>query len=238
MAYQYFIAGTLMPVPPEKFTISIPSKNETVTLINDGDINILKKKGLKEFDFEVLLPYVKYPFANYTSGYENADGEVESIIPAIEYLALFQKLKDDKLPFQLDIYRELPNGKQTWTTNETVSLEDYEVLEDAKNGCDIVVSINLKEYKHYATQKVVLSEDGLTYSTVRETNKVVNRIVQVRAGDTLPALLQREFGYSDGTLITKIVKLNWNTLKSYNDKNPDAFITTVYEGMMLRMTEV
>lgn len=236
MSYKYYMAGTLLPVPPSKFTISIPSRNETVTLINDGDINILKKKGLKEFDFEVLLPYVKYPFANYTSGYENKDGTVDSIIPAIKYLALFQKLKDDKLPFQLDIYRELPGGKQTWTTSETVSLENYEVLEDAEEGFDVKVSINLKEYKHYATQKVVLSENGLTYSTVRNSDKKVNRIVQARKGDTLTSLLLREFGYCNSELLTRIWNLNSNTFTSFSGEGE--FIIKLREGMSIQLTEV
>ena len=239
MAYYYFMAGTMLPVPPEKFTISIPSKNEVVTLINDGDINILKKKGLKEFEFEMYLPMVKYPFADYSSGYTKSEDLTKGeIIPPLEYLQLLEKLKDDKLPFQLDIYRALPTGVKTWCTNETVSLEDYTVEENANNGFDVVVDVKLKQYKHYATQKVILSENGLVYSTVRDTTKKVNRIVQVRAGDTLPVLLQREFGYVDAELINKIVELNKNTLIEYNKTRDSYFLTQIYEGMTLRMTEV
>ncbi len=237
MAYQFFIAGTRLPVTPGGSTISIPSRNETVTLINDGDINILKKKGLKEFSFEVYLPHVRYPFASYTSGYENADGTVSDIIPPLQYLQLFEKLKDDRLPFQLDIYRELPSrkGGNTWCTNETVALEDYEVVEDAENGCDVVVNINLKQYVHYRTQKVVLSEDGLTYSTVRDTDRKVNRIVQAREGDTLTSLLLREFGYCDSELMTRIWNLNSGT---FVDPDGGALISTLPEGMSIRLVEV
>ena len=236
MAYQFFIAGTRLPVTPGSFTISIPSRNETVTLINDGDVNILKKRGLKEFSFEMYLPYVKYPFASYTSGYENSDGSVSDIIPPIQYLILLQNLKNDKLPFQLDIYRELPTGQDTWYTNETVSLEDYEVLEDAENGCDVVVTVNLKEYVHYATQKVVLSEDGLTYSTIRDTDKKVNRIVQAREGDTLTSLLLREFGYCNSELMTRIWNLNSNTFVSLDSGG--ALVSELPEGMSVRLVEV
>ena len=236
MAYQFFIAGTRLPVTPGSFTISIPSRNETVTLINDGDINILKKRGLKEFSFEMYLPYVKYPFASYTSGYENTDGTVNDIIPPIQYLILLQNLKSDKLPFQLDIYRELPTGQDTWFTNETVTLEDYEVLEDAENGCDVVVSINLKEYVHYATQKVVLSADGLTYLTIRNTGKKVNRIVQAREGDTLTSLLLREFGYCDSELMSRIWNLNSNTFVTLD--SGAELIGELPEGMSIRLVEV
>lgn len=237
MSYSYFIAGTKLPIPPSKFRISIPSKNETVTLINDGDINILKEKGLKEFDCEVYLPFVKYPFASYTSGFENIYNVKSDIIPAIQYLSLFQTLKDDKLPFQLDIYRELPDGTATWNTSETVSLEDYEVIEDAEYGFDVCVSLNFKQYKHYATQNVVLSEDGLTYTTIRDSNKKVNRIVQARAGDTLPILIQREFGYTTPELLIKIGQLNKTILQNYNC-NRGGFVTDLHEGMPIRLTEV
>ena len=241
MAYKYFMAGTQLPVPPSNFTISIPSKNQVVTLINDGDINILKEKGLKEFDFEIYLPMVKYPFADYSSGYTNAEYKtVSDIIPPIEYLSLLAKLKDDKLPFQLDIYRELPSGVQTWWTNETVSLEDYTVKESTDNGFDVVVEVSLKQYKHYATHKVTVSENGLTYSTVRNTDKKVNRIVQVRAGDTLPVLLKREFGYVDADLMDKIYTLNEATFLRYTkaEDYDGYFPLTIYEGMTLRLTEV
>lgn len=238
MAYQFFIAGTRLPVTPGSFTISIPSKNETVTLINDGDINILKKRGLKEFSFEMYLPYVKYPYAHYTSGYENDDGSVSDIIPPIQYLILLQNLKDDKLPFQLDIYRELPSrkGGNTWCTNETVSLEGYEVLEDAENGCDVVVTINLKEYIHHATQKVILSDNGLTYTTIRDTNKKVNRIVQAREGDTLTSLILREFGYCNSDLLTKIWNLNSDTFVTLDSGG--LISTALKEGTSIRLTEV
>lgn len=234
MAYYFFMAGTYLPVTPGSFNISIPSRNETVTLINDGDINIIKKRGLKEFSFEAYLPYVKYPFANYTSGFDNRDGTRSDIIPPIEYLILFQTLKADKLPFQLDIYRQLPSGETTWNTNETVTLEDYEVLEDAENGCDVVVSVNLKEYVHYATQRVVLSEDGLTYHTVRDTTKKVNRIVQAREGDTLNTLLLRECGYCDSELLNRVWRLNSDDLVSVEGE----FVLNLHEGQRIQLTEV
>lgn len=235
-AYQFFMAGTKLPVTPGSMKISIPSRNETVTLIDDGDINILKQKGLKEFEFEIYLPAVKYPFADFTSGYEKNRLERTEIIPPAQYLDIFQKLKDDKLPFQLDIYRSLPYGN-SWATNETVAIEDYDVIEDTDNGYDVVVNMSLKQYKYYATQKVVLSEDGLTYTTVRDTTKKYNRIIQCREGDTLTTVARREFGYSDVPLIMKLFELNKDTITASNAELP-GFRTTLHAGMTLRLTEV
>lgn len=56
MAYSFFIAGTKLPVPPSTYTTKIINKNETYELADDGEINIIKKEGLKEFSFEIELP--------------------------------------------------------------------------------------------------------------------------------------------------------------------------------------
>lgn len=245
MAYYFFMAGTMLPVAPSEFTISIPSKNETVTLIDDGDASILKDRGLKEFDFEMYLPQVKYPFASYTSSYASKTVDVDTttatvetrpssnIIPPLEYLILLQRLKEDKLPFRLDIYRELPTGEKTWTTNETVSLEDYTVTESTDNGFDVVVSVKLKEYRQFATRKVVLSEDGLTYHTERASYKQINRIIQARENDTLDSICMREYGYVSVKLKADIYELNRATFESYN--NDGASARMVHAGMMLKM---
>ena len=42
----------LFPVTPEKISIKINGNNKTVNLINEGEINILKKAGLTDIEFE------------------------------------------------------------------------------------------------------------------------------------------------------------------------------------------
>ena len=59
MAYKFYIAGKLLPVPPPTMTITINNQNERVSLVDDGEINIIKRPGLKELSFEVLLPAAK-----------------------------------------------------------------------------------------------------------------------------------------------------------------------------------
>lgn len=195
MAYKFYIAGKLLPVPPPTMTITINNQNERVSLVDDGEINIIKRPGLKEFSFEILLPAVEYPFASYETSYINPRyGTTQNVTPPIEYLDLFQTLKNERLPFQLDIYRELPNGEDTWYTNETVTLEDYEVTEDAEDGCDVRVSLNFCQYKDYGTQIVILNADGVTYQTVRADEKRIMRVATAQEGDTYYTIACREFG--------------------------------------------
>ena len=56
MSYDLFLDGILFPVTPEKMTIKIKNQNKTLVLIDEGEINLLKKSGLTEISFTVLLP--------------------------------------------------------------------------------------------------------------------------------------------------------------------------------------
>ena len=123
MAYYFYMDKMLCPVSPSKLQMKIKGQNKTLTLINEGEINILKKAGLTDISFELLLPNVSYPFATYKSGFQNA----------MYYLDYLEKLKSDDKPFQFIVTRTLPNGKLLFDTNMTVSLEDYSITEDSKH---------------------------------------------------------------------------------------------------------
>ena len=65
MAYYFYMGKMLCPVAPSKLQLKIQNENKTLTLINEGEVNILKKAGLTDISFDLLLPNVKYPFATY-----------------------------------------------------------------------------------------------------------------------------------------------------------------------------
>lgn len=140
--YDVYIDGMLLPVAPEKITTTINGKNETATLINDGEINILKAAGLTTISFTALFPNFKYPFAQYPNGF----------VQAGYYLDKLERLKANKLPFQFIITRKTPVNKRLFNTNLTCSLEGYSIVDDARNGFDVEVQITLKQFKAYATK--------------------------------------------------------------------------------------
>lgn len=143
-AYDVYLDKCLLPVTPEKIDIKINSNNKTVTLINEGEINILKKAGLTDVEMTCLIPQVKYPFAVYKSGFKGAN----------YFLDYFEQLKTSKKPFQFIACRRLPSGKKLFNTNLTVSMEDYKITEDVKNGFDLSVKVSLKQYRDYGTKTV------------------------------------------------------------------------------------
>ena len=63
--YSFYLGGILFPIAPAKVDIKTKNQNKTLTLINEGEINLLKDAGLKEITFTVMIPGRKYPFAKY-----------------------------------------------------------------------------------------------------------------------------------------------------------------------------
>ena len=133
--YYFYLDKLLLPIAPEKLQLKIGNNNKTLTLINEGEINILKKAKLTEIDFDILLPNVKYPFATYNNSFQNASYFLENI----------EKLKTSEKPFQFIVSRKMPNGKILFDTNIKVSLEDYTISEEAEEGFDVKVTIKLKQ---------------------------------------------------------------------------------------------
>ena len=61
--YDFYLGRCLLPIAPPKLTVKINNANETATLINEGEINILRQAGLTDIEFECRIPQEKYPFA-------------------------------------------------------------------------------------------------------------------------------------------------------------------------------
>lgn len=143
-AYDVYLDKCLLPIAPEKIETKINNNNKTVILINEGEINILKKVGLTDVEMTCPIPQVKYPFAVYKSGFKGAS----------YFLDYFEQLKTSKKPFQFIVCRRLPSGKKLFNTNITVSMEDYKITEDVKNGFDLNVKVSLKQWRDYGTKTV------------------------------------------------------------------------------------
>lgn len=142
--YDFYLDKCLLPVPPEKLQIKINNANKTVTLIDEGEINVLRKAGLTDIEFECLIPQIQYPFAVYSSGFKGA----------AYFLNAFEQMKTNQKPFQFIVSRALPDGKSLFSTNIKVSMEDYSITEQADDGFDLTVKVKLKQYREYGTKTV------------------------------------------------------------------------------------
>lgn len=212
MAYHFYMGKMLCPIAPSKLQLKIANKNKTLTLINEGEVNILKQAGLTDVSFDLLLPNVNYPFATYKSGFKTAD----------YFLGELEKLKTDEKPFQFVVTRLFPNGKMLFDTNMKVSLESYEIKEDTKQGFDVVVSIKLKQYKDHGTKTCNVTftstKPKVSIQTTRPANNSPapssNQTYTVQKGDCLWNIAKKFYG--NGSKYTVIYNANKDKIKNPN----------------------
>ena len=122
MSYTCYLGGVEMPTP-SKLTVKIKNKNKTQILLNEGEINFLRAAGLTE----ITVPFV-FPM-------------LAGDRPPCYYLGHLEELKTSKKPTQFILVRRSPDGKSLFDTNIKVSIEDYSITEDAKNGLDVSVEL-------------------------------------------------------------------------------------------------
>lgn len=200
--YEFYLNDCLLPVTPEELKIGIQNTNKTITLIDEGEVNILKAPGLTEIEFECRLPQVRYPFAVYKNGF----------VGASYFLGQFETLKVSKAPFRFKVQRSLPDGRPLFSTDMAVTLEEYTTTEQAKEGFDVAVKISLKQWREYKTRTLTLSEDGggaladETRSAEGSPLPKENTAYTVKAGDCLWAIAKRFYG--DGSRYREIYAAN------------------------------
>lgn len=219
--YDFYLDRCLLPVAPEKLNIQINNGNNTVKLINEGEINILKKAELTDIEFECVIPQVRYPYAVYTSGFRKAS----------YFLEYFEELKTSQRPFQFIVCRKKANGGSLFNTNIKVSMEDYTIEEDAGEGYDLKVKINLKQWRDYGTKivKVSLTASKSTAASepVRESTTspapATAQTYRVVKGDCLWNIAKKFYG--NGSKYTVI----YNANKSVIGGNPNL----IYPGQIL-----
>ena len=75
-----------IPVLPAKLNVSSPGKNERVTVLNLGEVLLLRKKGLRVLSWESFFPADSAPYTT---------GQVRDPISIIQAI---QKARDSKTP--------------------------------------------------------------------------------------------------------------------------------------------
>ncbi|WP_343208224.1 peptidoglycan-binding protein [Anaerolentibacter hominis] len=205
--YLLYLKDTLFPVAPEKIETKIKSENKTLTLLNEGEINRIKRPGLSELKFSLLLPNVKYPFATYAGEFQKAD----------YFLSVLEDIKNSLEPFYLRILRLGPTGFLAESTDLYVSLEEYSIIEDVGEGLDFVVSISLKEYRPYVTKTVEFKKDEEGNNNAGSKNKrdtagkKKEKTYTIQSGDTLITIARKKLG--DSSKYKKLYTWNKTTIE-------------------------
>lgn len=208
--YEVYLDDLMLPIAPQKIQIKVNGQNKTTNLINGEEINMIKAPGLKDISFDAVIPQQSYPFSSYDSGYERAG----------DFLERFAELKESKSPFSFIVIRDTPVGS-FHDTNMVVTLEDYKVTDDVKEGFDVSVSFNLKEYRSYGTKKVnfQLIEDSPVPTGSMETDRPADTAPSANSytvvkGDCLWSIAKKLLG--NGARYTEIYELNRDKISKPN----------------------
>ncbi len=155
--YDFYIDRMRLPLAPGKLTLKVNNANKAIDLINLGEVNLLKSPKLSEISFEFRLIA--------------RDMYQQGSVSAADFLSKLENLKLNKEPFRFIVVRQGDAGFDH-DTNMMVSLEDYTVLEDAAEGSDIFVTINLKQYKNFGVIKINTLENVKPPSSPKYQPKV------------------------------------------------------------------
>lgn len=203
--YYFYLDNLQIPIPPKSLDITVSNKNETIDLLQTGEVTIPKPLGLTEYSFEILLPNSKYPFNQSI---------LEKSKKAEYYAKKIVNMKSAGNPVKFTVVRMKPNGEMLSMVTERVTIEELETKEDHDYGFDVYMSIKLRQWRDYGTKKLVIEEnkDGTASASVkteRPTDKVPDKEVKSPNGfnkATLQRIVKQQFG--DTNNLFKIAALN------------------------------
>lgn len=229
----YFKDGSdvlTFPITPGELNIKVGSNNKVVTLINEGDINILKSPSLIEVEFEARFPMRKYPYSRQVSDFQS-------------YFSKFEELKEQKKSFRFIVTRTTPGNKRTWDTNLLVALEDFEINESADEGDDVIISFKLKQYKEYGLTYIKKNTTKTT-STSSKSRSTENKgstssVYTVKAGDCLWNIAKAAYG--DATKWTLIYETNKSAIEADAKKHGKASSSNghwIWAGLKLTIPNI
>lgn len=223
--YMMLIGSVVVPVTPDEITTKYKGKNKTVELVDGSVINKLNPPDLVTYKFTLLLPkQTNLPFANKLA--VPPGGRKVEHLDQDYYLRYFYDLFRNNKVVLFTIWRTAIGGGRDMGSNEeidiygngiitskSVTIEGYEISENAENGLDIELELELQEYIGYGTQKFKYTENtetGTKTASVeakRDTgNKEIPVTYTVKSGDTLSNICKKELG--DSSKWQEIAKLN------------------------------
>jgi nucleoid-associated protein YgaU len=182
-----------IPVLPAKLNVSSPGKNERVTVLELGEVLLLRKKGLRILSWESFFPVSKAP---YTVGQIR---DPVSIVQAI------QKTRDQKSPV-----RFLITGTDL-DCNLRMGIDSFEYEERSGELGDLYYTIKLYEWKDISPKRIVLPEKKEEPAKTQEPERPgkpeqTSKTYTVKPGDCLWNIAKKFYG--KGSDYTKIYNAN------------------------------
>lgn len=204
--------GFILPVLPEKIEFNESGDNKTFDIINLGEINTISKPKLTQISFESYFPKNAGPYVSS-----------EQLFSPDVYISKIKEWREKQQKVRF-IFTGSPLD-----INNLFTIESLKLTEKGGEVGDIYYSIELKMYKPYAAQKVVIDDkkDNTNKAIVkakppRPVEKPKQKTHTVVSGDTLWHIAKRYLG--NGARYPEIAKIN-------NIKNPNL----IYPGQVFKI---
>lgn len=198
----------VFPVVPEKLAVKSPGKNETTVVLELGEINIIRQKGLREIAWDSFFPANMGPYVT---------GRV------ITYIKDLQAARDQKRHGRFRLTGSDLN------VNMLVAVESIDYDERGGEPGDIYYNIKLKEWKDYSAVTVSTGhgKKAVRSGTPAKAEELNHTVV---AGDCLWAIAQQYYG--DGSRWKELYQKNKAIIDAGNKGtgNPSS---TIYVGQVL-----
>lgn len=200
-----------IPVLPEQLRVTSPGKNETTTVLNLGEVLILRKKGLRTVAWDSFFPANNAP---YVTG---------RITDPVEIVQAIQKARDKENPL-----RFLITGTDL-DINFRMGVETFDYEERSGELGDFYYSIKLSEWKDCSPRRIILPTDPAKPAQAQEPARTgkpestTSKTYTVKSGDCLWNIAKTFYG--KGSDYTKI----YNANKGIIGNNPNL----IYAGQVL-----
>lgn len=205
--YQMWITGNAeaeklrIPVLPEKFNVSIGSKNTSVDVVGLGEITIKQSRPSYQFSFSSFFPARTFP------GISNVP-----LTPPIQCVERIKTWISGKKPVHLII---TDVGVNVYCT-----IEKFSYYEEGGDVGTLHYSLTLKEYREVTIRKVrIETTEEVTQAVVDRTetrvdNTVPPKTYTVQRGDCLWNIAKTCYG--DGSLYTKLYEANKEVIDAHH----------------------
>ena len=188
-----------IPVLPAKLNVSSPGKNERVTVLELGEVLLLRKKGLRILSWESFFPVSKAPYVT---------GQIRDPVSIVQAI---QKARDQKSPV-----RFLITGTDL-DCNLRMGIDSFEYEERSGELGDLYYTIKLYEWKDISPKRIVLPEKEEEPAETQEPERPgkpeqTSKTYTVKPGDCLWNIAKAIYG--KGSDYTKIYNANKGVIGS------------------------